>query len=431
MSILFFDPVSGERVTYADLLASVQGEEITYAPSLCPARPAEAVLGLLRAVVLGRALTLYDSDFSDEEIRALGGSSELFAVQERVPRSGLNDIPTMLAKARAGDGFRLTLFTSGSTGLPKHVTHRLEGLIRTLRVGDKHRTSVWGLAYNPTHIAGVQVILQAFFNGNPLIHLFGHDRAQVNRALLNRGITHLSATPSFYRLLLPVETPFSNVRAVTLGGERSDPALLARLARLFPNARMRNLYASTEAGTLLVADGEVFGIAGGLAELVIVRNDRLHVHRSLLGEFCDGRRMVEDVEQPANSQLSEWYDTGDVVEIVSEHPLRFRILARERDWVNVGGSKVNPQEVEAALGEHPAVRQVRVYGRDNSVMGSILVADVVFGKTDDENQEGEYSLTELALRGWLNERLQAHKIPRLIRFVNCIDQTRTGKISRR
>lgn len=436
MSDLFLDPVSGERVSYADLLASVQGEEITYAPAQRPTRPVEAVMGLLRAVVLGQSLTLYDSEFSAEEISALGAVPEIFTARVRLQGSGLRDIPRMLAKARAGEGFRLTLFTSGSTGLPTQVTHRLEGLTRGLRTGGKHLRSVWGLAYNPTHIAGVQVILQAFFNGNPLIHLWGHTPAQVHAALVNHGITHLSATPSFYRLLMPAESPFDSVRAVTLGGERSDPALLARFAAIFPNARVRNVYASTEAGTLLEADGEVFGIPEGLAARVIVRDCRLHIHRSLLGEFVtSAMARLPTIKGKFSASTSPghdvWYDTGDVVEVMSDHPLRFRIVARERDWVNVGGSKVNPQEVEVMLSEHPAVRQVRVFGRENSVTGNILVAEAVLRKPEVGTPTAEGNLTESTLRAWLGERLQAHKIPRLIRFVDSIEQTRTGKISRR
>jgi acyl-coenzyme A synthetase/AMP-(fatty) acid ligase len=109
------------------------------------------------------------------------------------------------------------------------------------------------------------------------------------------------------------------------------------------------------------------------------------------------------------------------VEVTSAEPLRFRIVGRVGDWVNVGGAKVNPREVEAVLGTHPEIHQARVYPRANSVTGHILCADLVC----DGAPPAERAMRELAA-----SRLQAHKIPRLIRFVERIDQTRTAKVSR-
>jgi hypothetical protein len=90
-------------------------------------------------------------------------------------------------------------------------------------------------------MAGVQVFLQALFNRNLLVNLFGLPSEDALRLLGEHGVTHLSATPSFYRLLLPANTILPEVRAVTLGGERTDASLLERLRPLFPNARFRNV----------------------------------------------------------------------------------------------------------------------------------------------------------------------------------------------
>ncbi len=407
MKLLFIDPGSGERVTYDDLRERLAAPTVTLRPCLRPATPGQAVVGLLMAVALGRPLTLVDADISDEELAALDVSAETLnetqvEVGHRWGTSG-----EMIAAARRAEGFKLTLFTSGSTGLPKRVTHSLEGLTRMLRVGDKHAENVWGLAYNPTHIAGVQVVLQAFFNGNPLVHLFGAARETVVERIERFAVTHLSATPSFYRLLLPPEKPLRDVRAVTLGGERSDTRLIERLRELFPEARLRNLYASTEAGTLLAAEGDVFEIPTELADGVRVRDGRLEIHRALLGDIAGA-----DVE-------GEWYETGDVVEIVAEAPRRFRIMSRERDWVNVGGHKVNPAEVEDALLAFPGVREARVAARKNSVLGEMLVAEVVAAPVP----------TEAELRSFMAARLQPVKVPRVIRFVAELPRSRTGKRS--
>jgi acyl-coenzyme A synthetase/AMP-(fatty) acid ligase len=426
---LWRDSGTGLALTYGDLRSRVGGDEAAWHPWVRPATPGEAVLAVLGAVVLGRELTLVDADFSTEEARAAGATAERLAERVRVPGRHFGTAAAMVAALRAEwaaldsgsgpvheGGFRLTLFTSGSTGLPKQVTHGLAGLSRMVRLGERHESDVWGLAYNATHIAGVQVILQAFFNGNTLVQLFGREPVTAWRTIKDEGITHLSATPSFYRLLLgateagadgaaPVEA--CGVRAVTLGGERCDAGLRARLAARFPAARIRNVYASTEAGSLFVAEGEVFSVPPGLAGRVRIVSGELQVAAGLLGDFGGGAEAIRD----------GWYRTGDTVELVSEEPLSWRILSRDRDWVNVGGHKVNPAEVEAVLLAYPGVAEARVHGRANSVLGQILVAEVVAAAAPDE----------VELRTFLSARLQAAKVPRLIKCVEQIARGRTGK----
>lgn len=423
---------SGEATTYGELLDRVNVGSVR--PLCRPGSTADALGELAIAIGHHAELTLLDPDTSDGDLATLGFAPE--TVNRRIPLGAGAAVTLEQLRQRAGGSSkaRLGLFTSGSTGLPKLVRQPVGNLARAVKTSPRHAEAVWAFAYNPTHVAGIQVCLQALANGCPLVDVHGLDRATVLAAMERHGVTHISATPSFYRLLLPADKVLPGVRSVTLGGESADAGLITRLRGLFPAARFHNIYASTEAGTLLVAEGDVFGIADGLEDRVRIRDGRIHVHAGLLGEFVgggqrseDGARASRDATQgssgPASSGTGEeWYDTGDVVEVVTAEPLRFRIVARERDWVNVGGSKVNPREVEAALEEHPGVRQARVSGRANSVMGHILVAEIECTGSPP---------AEAVLREHLAARLQPFKVPRLIRFVNSIEQTRTGKVSRR
>lgn len=393
-------------LTYAELGARLAAAE--HLPILRPSGTAEALASLVVALVRQAPLRLIDADFSAEELAKLGVAEDELAARSPLSSSGPDSFESALAAARSGQGFALSLYTSGSTGLPKLVTHRRETLARTLREGPRHANDVWALAYNPTHIAGIQVALQAFSNGNTLVDVFGLDRAAVQERLRRWSITHVSATPTFYRLLLPLDTPLPAVRSLTLGGERADPDLIGRLKTAFPSARLHNLYASTEAGTLLVADGELFGIHPAVEGKVRVDGGQLLVARSLLATF-EGSAFEGD-----------WYSTGDRVEVVSESPLRFRILGRTGDFINVGGAKVEPAEVEDALRAYSGVIDARVYGRPNSVVGTILCAEYV----------SEVPLLESDLRSYLATCLQGHKVPRLFKRVPLLNKTRTGKISR-
>jgi acyl-coenzyme A synthetase/AMP-(fatty) acid ligase len=399
-------PEGTVALTYGQLCERLRDAD--YRPMLRPASTAEALIGVLQALVRGAPLRLVDGDFSPAELAALGIEPSTLEHREPLPGQGPADWASASSCAAATTGFSLELYTSGSTGLPKLVRHRLPTLTRTLKTGERHRDSVWALAYNPTHIAGIQVLLQAFFNRNTLVDVFKLPRAEIWQRLETCGVTHLSATPTFYRLLLPAENPLPRVRSLTLGGERSDPTLLERLGAAFPSARLHNLYASTEAGTLLMAEGEVFGIHPAVEGRVKVDAGQLWVARELLADFAGSR------------SAADWYPTGDRVEITSEAPLRFRILGRETDWVNVGGAKVSPAEVEEALLSHPDVRECRVYGRANSVVGTLLCAEIV----------SESPLDETVLRAHLAARLQPHKVPRVLKRVATLAVTRSGKLAR-
>ena len=117
-------------------------------------------------------------------------------------------------------------------------------LTRSVRTGDKYKNQVWAYAYNPTHMAGLQVFFQAFENQNTLINVFNQSREYVYQQIKAMNITHMSATPTFYRLLLPFEDAYDSVIRVTLGGEKSDQHLYDSIKKIFPNAKINNVYAS-------------------------------------------------------------------------------------------------------------------------------------------------------------------------------------------
>jgi acyl-coenzyme A synthetase/AMP-(fatty) acid ligase len=86
--------------------------------------------------------------------------------------------------------------------------------------------------------------LQALANLNTLVDVIGLDRLAIYNALRRHRVSHVSATPTFYRLLLPADQPLQGVRRVVLGGEPSTGSLHAELGRVFPSATLRNIYAS-------------------------------------------------------------------------------------------------------------------------------------------------------------------------------------------
>jgi acyl-coenzyme A synthetase/AMP-(fatty) acid ligase len=358
----------------------------------------------------GSRCILLDADFSAAEMRSLGLTGDTLGKKyaNRYDPENRAAIDFRSAPARF-QNWRLTLFTSGTTGQPKKVQHTFRSITRSVKTGPDRRDDIWGLAYNPTHMAGLQVFFQALLNHNTIVNIFKLSRAAVLDTINRYGITNMSATPTYYRLLLPFEAEFPTVKRLTSGGERFDPHLMEHMRKVFPNAKLLNVYASTEAGTLFAAGGEHFTIEDPLREFVKIENGELLVHRDKMAQSDD--LILE----------GEWYFTGDRVEIVAKDPLVFRFVCRKDEMINVAGYMVNPQEVERVLNRHPKIRASRVYGKPHVLTGNVLLCDV---------QSAAEDVTEKELRAYLSAELQEFKIPRMFRFVESIEATRTGKIRR-
>ena len=116
-----------------------------------------------------------------------------------------------------------------------------------------------------------------------------------------------------------------------------------------------------------------------------------------------------------------WFNTGDYVVIDSDGYIK--ILDRVTDIIIVGGFNVYPQEVEAALSEHPAVSTAVVVGMPNDISGEVPKAYVIKAQ-DAEVSEGE-------LVKFCKERLSHYKVPRSVEFVDSLPISPTGKILRR
>ncbi len=362
---------------------------------------------LIKAIATNSPLVLLDSDI--DHLKVLGIDENQVNVAVMLPDYHFNDIEEIV-KALQKSTSEITIFTSGTTGQPKKVIHSINTLTRSVRLGDKYKGQVWAYAYNPTHMAGLQVFFQAFENQNTLVNVFNMQRNDIYQKIEKYQITHISATPTFYRLLLPYEKDYPSVIRVTLGGEKSDKHLYENIKKIFPNAKINNVYASTEAGSLFAANGDCFQIPEKIRDKFLVVNDELLIHKSLLGK-SDSFNFDDD-----------YYHSGDLIEWVDKEKGIFRFKSRKNELINVGGYKVNPGEVEDAINSIEGVRQSLVYGKANSILGNVLIAEVQL--------ENDVEITDIEIRKKLKQQLQDFKIPRKIIFVETFSLTRTGKLKR-
>ncbi len=364
-------------------------------------------VNLIKALAASQPLVLLDSDINPSEIDGLDESRVNVPTEiSLLTCKSMQDVVASVQKSTS----EITIFTSGTTGQPKEVVHSITTLTRSVRIGEKYQGQVWAYAYNPTHMAGLQVFFQVFENLNTFVNVFNQTRAFVYEQIVDKKITHISATPTFYRLLLPYEKEYGSVIRVTLGGEKSDQHLYNSIRKIFPNAKINNVYASTEAGTLFATKGDCFQIPESIRDKFMVEDDELLIHKSLLGS------------SESFKFSGDFYHSSDMIEWVDKESGLFRFKSRKNELINVGGYKVNPGEVENAILAMDGVQNAYVYGKANSILGNVLCADVQL--------EPGTALTDLEIKKCLGSQLQDFKVPRRIMFLEEITLTRTGKLKR-
>ncbi|MGN4126582.1 ANL family adenylate-forming protein [Lysinibacillus sphaericus] len=377
--------------------------------------PYEVFLAIVHSLLFDYPIEVLDGDFSEKEISELGINVNALTLTTKMKeRLNFQKLDEVLQRMKDIENWQLTLYTSGTTGRPKKISHSFHTLTRNVKMHRNFDNDIWAFAYNPTHMAGLQVFLQAFLNQNTLIYIFGESMKKIPALIEEFQITHISSTATFYRNVLPYlqGNTYAMVKRVTFGGEKLDLLLEDKLKAVFPNAKMLNIYASTEAGSLFTAQSDTFEIREEHRQWVkITTHQELCIHRSLLGHTAS--LLIDD----------EWFHTGDLVEMVDD--THFKFQSRQSDMINVGGYKVNPLEVENILMQVPGVIDILVKSKKNSVTGELLVMDVIKSQEIDEKE------LKKEIKQFASIHLQEWKVPRIIKFVDELPSTRTGKKVRR
>lgn len=126
-------------------------------------------------------------------------------------------------------------------------------------------------------------------------------------------------------------------------------------------------------------------------------------------------------EATAESLVDGWLRTGDIGCIDTDGFIHF--LGRRKEMLKVKGMSVFPPEIEALLGQHPAVLGSGVVGRDDPDKGQVPVAFIqlkpeVIGKVKPED-----------IRAWCAERMAVYKVPE-VRIIDALPMTATGKVKK-
>jgi acyl-coenzyme A synthetase/AMP-(fatty) acid ligase len=380
-------------------------------------------------------MLLCPPDFNADYLRALMEDADVDAVVTDRPESSEyagKFIVTACLPVPSGvemQNERITewlMLTSGTSGVPKIVSHSLEGLTGAIVADAQRDGAVWATFYDIRRYGGLQIFLRAILGGGSMVLSDPGEPISDYIARQRRAeVTQISGTPSHWRkLLMSGSIEGFSPRYVRLSGEIADQAVLDGLAQAFPNASIGHAFASTEAGVGFAVNDGLEGFPA-----------------SLMGENRDGVAMkVEDgslrirsmrtahayvgPNATALADADGFVDTGDMVELKGD---RYYFAGRRGGIINIGGLKVHPEEIEAVINRHPDVRMSRAKSRRSPITGGIVVADVILAEGGDPGRNGDIRNQILAD---CKASLASYKVPAVIRFVPSLDITAAGKLAR-
>jgi acyl-CoA synthetase (AMP-forming)/AMP-acid ligase II len=352
------------------------------------------------------------------------------------------------------------LYTSGTTGNPKGAmaTHRnhVTNLMNTLLAGAVAR-SLAGLPAEADpnapqagilqtfpffHIGGLTGLYLSVATGARVAMMYKWAPPEAVRLIQSHGLSSVSGVPIVVRQLLETAhamgEDMASLIGVTSGGAPVPPDLIRRIGDQFQaKAAPGNGYGLTETTSAIITNGgadylarpDSIGRAVVTADVRIVDEAGQDVARGEIGElWIRGANVIpgywNNPEATETAFGGGWFRTGDLGYVDAEG-FHF-VVDRKKDVIIRGGENVYCAEVEAALLEHPKVRDAGLIGLPHPELGEEVAAVIQVSEADN------LPATADELRASLAGRLARFKIPTAIRLTTGeLPRTATGKLLKR
>ncbi len=256
----------------------------------------------------------------------------------------------------------------------------------------------------------------------------------LSRALTEHDVTLVAGVPPLLRLLAEANTGRPSRRIGYMSAGMPMDARTAELVGTVLGGWLSETYGTTETGPICVRPPVPWQEALSLGQpLKGVRVDLRPLapesQPSAPGAAADSLSGLVTVHSPTAmtgylypdrvdvEPIANGFVTGDIGRMT---PDGLVIVGRLANCVNVGGTKVSPEEVEAVLLEFPTVRSCLVDGEPDEWLGQRIRATVTPADVDLS-----------ALQTFCRQRLSPAKQPSRFVGVDTLETTATGKVIRR
>ncbi len=409
-----------------------------------------AILGILKAG--GAYLPINPSD-PETLITHRIDHSQAKIVLRRLPVHGNPQNPPHINKP---SDLAYVIYTSGSTGDPKGVLLEHKGVINVLH----HWVNAYDLAQNPATLLQLSDYTHDVFTGNwvktlltggTLIIPTGLERKDIGKLaqlMSSNRVSMLDTTPAIIlRLIAYIEEnrleSASTLTHILLGSDLCHLEDYRKLAETFKGqAQVINTYGVTEATiysceyqaplneiplngatpigkpfcntqlfvldetlTLLPlgVEGDLYLGGDGLARGYLNRPD-LTTERFIVSPFDANERLY------ATGDRAKWSPDGNLI-----------FLGRRDFQVKISGYRVDIEEIENTLRQHPLIEEALVVGVNKDTNRQTLTAFFV----------STTSIAEETLRQYLSDKLPRHMIPTRYIFNTSLPLNASGKVDRK
>jgi acyl-CoA synthetase (AMP-forming)/AMP-acid ligase II len=132
---------------------------------------------------------------------------------------------------------------------------------------------------------------------------------------------------------------------------------------------------------------------------------------------------LKDPDATAQAWRDGWFHTGDAVRCGPDGQLHF--VDRQKNIIRRAGENIAALEVEAALLDHPAIRQIAVIAAPDALRGEEVMACIV----PNADAPRDYA-TAVSIQDWCLARLAYFKAPGFVAFVDALPTTATNKVQK-
>ncbi|WP_411891485.1 AMP-binding protein [Yoonia sp. SDW83-1] len=345
----------------------------------------------------------------------------------------------------------ILIYTSGTTGAPKGALHAHRVLLGHLpgvemshdffpQPGDR----IWTPA-DWAWIGGLlDVLMPALHHGVPVVACrFRKFTARAAFDLIRAHNIRNAFLPPTALKLMRLDTPAEPVpmRSVASGGETLGKELIAWGQQVF-GTTINEFYGQTECNMIVSSCAALepaepgvmgFAVPGHTVDIIDENAQRIcdtDEEGSIAVRAPDPVMFLEYWSKPEATAAKfitidgqKWLLTGD--KGCKTPTGRIRFIGRDDDIISSGGYRIGPAEIEDCLLTHPAVQLAGVVGKPDPIRGTIVAAYIQLAA-------GHSPSDDLAsdIAAHVKTKLAAYEFPRVVRFIDDMPMTTTGKIIR-
>jgi len=460
------------RVTYADLYSMVQGlssflqaRDINWGDRVAVLLPnsIEFITAFFALATIGAISVPINTSYKEEEIefyishssaKLILTEAKLKPIAEKAAKGtsaatatikgdikdwsfSKNAIPSQLKTQIKPEDEAIYLYSTGSTGKPKRVARTQFNLTaladnHTQTVGWTHQDRIL-FPIPISHTYGFGNFISAVKVGAYISTLNEFNRNRVFDSIEREHITVLPAVPFMLSMLaetfLPKPRNLSSLKLVISAGASLPKETAYKFHDKF-GIYPRQLYGSTETGVISInlsndikSRLDSVGRPVKNVQVIIFKEDCTKADKHEIGEIAVKSPSMTTgyyglPEETRISFRDGYYFTGDLGKIDEEGYIY--IVGRKKLFINISGNKVDPNEVETLLLQHPKVKEAVILGAKDH-QGNEIVKAVIVPKGEMETKE---------VYEFCKGRISDFKIPRVIEFKEALRKSPTGKVLR-